>query len=277
MQTQPSHLTRAILAELEDLRKAISDDVSQRSKARRAVANLLQLLQQNDTEGAARVLNKQLHQVTSLYPHAKATLEKLRIDLNRRQDEELRTTYGLLENYCRAEEIPLKGRPPKYTADHLLEIQFDRQKNRTKVGIQSLQTLRWQSVAKALDEERARLWGRPFDESRFRDRLVEAYEEVEGHSPSPTGWASLDDVYQVLRRQVERQNLGWRKGGRLVAYYKDEFSADLSMLWQAQASANVATPRIEFSAIRDPRRAYKVVQPDDNVNLYGFLRPRGVW
>jgi len=276
MQNEPSHLTQAVLAELENLSQVITDDVSQRSKAKRAVADLLKALRQGDAEAAARLLGSRVQQVSEIYPQAIATLEKLRIDLNSRQEEQLRQTCTQLEEYCRAEAISLKGRPPKYMVDHLLEVELDRKKNRAKVGIQSLSTLKWPNILEALEAERVRLWQRSFDPSSFRDRLVQAYEELEHLNPSPTGWASLEGVYQILKQQVESERPDWRKGGRLVAYYKDEFSADLSMLWQAQASKKIDSPHIELSAIRDPRRAYKVVQPDRNIGLYGFLRPRKV-
>lgn len=276
MRNEPSHLTQAILAELESLKELIADDVSQRSKAKRTVVDLLTALEQDNIEAAARLLGNRAHQLTEIYPQAKTTLEKLRIDINRRQEEQLRQTCTQLEEYCRAQEILLRGRPPKYTVDHLLEVEFDRKKSRAKVGIQSLGTLKWPSVLEALEAERARLWQRPFDASSFRDRLIQAHEELERLNPSPTAWASLEGVYQILKQQVESERPGWRKGGRLVAYYKDEFSADLSMLWQAQALKQIDPPYIELSAIRDPRRAYKVVQPDHNIGLYGFLQPREV-
>ena len=276
MQKEQSHLTQTILAELESLSQDISGDIAQRSKARRIVTDLLKALEENNADTAARILQNRTQQLTEVYPRAKTTLEKLRIDLNRRQEEQLRETYSKLEEFCLAERIPLRGRPPKYTADYLLDVEFDRKKIRSKVGIQSLSTLEWSSVRDALRKERTRLWQRPFDAAGFRDRLVHAFEELERHSPSATGWAALEGIYQILKQQVESGDAGWRKGGRLVAYYKDEFSADLSRLWEAQARKQVDSPHIELSAIRDPRRAYKVVQPDRNVGLYGFVRPREV-
>jgi len=276
MQNEQSHLTRTILAELESLSQDISDDIAQRSKARRVVTDLLKALEESNADTAARILQNRTEQLTDIYPRAKTTLEKLRLDLNRRQEEQLRDTCSKLEEYCRAERISLKGRPPKYTADHLLDVEFDRKKIRSKVGNQSLSTFDWPTVCDALEAERARLWQRSFNAAGFRDQLVRAYEELERHSPSATGWAALEGIYQILKQQVESADPDWRKGGRLVAYYKDEFSADLSRLWEAQAQKQVDSPHIELSAIRDPRRAYKVIQPDRNVGLYGFLRPREV-
>jgi len=276
MQNTPSHLTQSIMTELETLSEVMSADISQRSKAKRVVVDLLKALEENNADTAARILQNRTEQLTDTYPRAKTTLEKLRIDLSRRQEEQIRETCTRLEEYCRAEQISLKGRPPKYTADHLLDVEFDRKKIRSKVGIQSLSTFDWSSVRDALQEERARLWQRPFDAADFKDQLIQAYKELEHQSPSPTGWAALEGVYQILKQRAESADPNWRTGGRLVAYYKDEFSADLSRLWEAQARKQVDSPHIEFSAIRDPRRAYKVIQPDHNVGLYGFLRPREV-
>ena len=274
MQNQQSHLTKAILVDMETLKKDIEEDVAQRSKARRAVGDLLKALQDDDFDAVGRLLRNRGQQLTEAYPRAQMTLDKLRIDVNRRLEEQLEHTYARLEDYCRAEDIPMRGRPPKYIVDHLLEVEFDRNAGRTKVGIQSLTTLQWPKVREVLQAERARLWRRPFDAVGFRDRLVQAYEELERATPSPIGWAPLEEIYQILKRQVEDAHPGWRKGGRLVAYYKDEFSADLSMLWRAQASHEIDSPQIELSAIRDPRRQYKVLQPDSSIGRYGFLRPR---
>lgn len=276
MQNEQSHLTKTILTELESLSQEISEDIAQRSKAKRVVTELLKALQDSDSDVAARILENRIESLIAVYPRAKTILEKIRLDLNRQQEEQLRATCDRLEEYCRTEQIPLKGRFPKYTADHLLDVEFDSKKIRAKVGIQSLTTLAWPNVRDALEAERSRLWRRSFDPADFRDQLVQAYRTLERQSPSTTGWASLEGVYQILKQQAESADSEWRKGGRLIAYYKDEFSADLSRLWEAQAQKQVNSPHIELSAIRDPRRAYKVIQPDRNVGLYGFLRLREV-
>jgi len=276
MHNESSHLTQAILAELGSLNKVVTDDVSQRSKAKKTLADLVKALEQNDVDAIARLLASRTRQLAEIYPQAETTLEKLHIDLNRRQEEQLHQTFSQLEGYCRAEGIPLKSNPPKFTVEHFIEVEFDRRKHRAKVGNQSLSTMKWSSVREALETERARLWKRPFEASNFRQRLIQAYEYLERLNPSPTGWVALEEVYQILKQQAESENPNWRKSGRLVAYYKDEFGADLSKLWQTQALKRIDPPYIELSAIRDPRRAYKVLQPDSNIGLYGFLRPREV-
>jgi len=60
---------------------------------------------------------------------------------------------------------------------------------------------------------------------------------------------------------------------RLVAYYKDEFCADLSKLWKAQKQNDINIPHLELSGIRDNRLSYKVTLPDGKIELYGHIRP----
>ncbi|MCL4299792.1 MAG: hypothetical protein KJ077_28920 [Anaerolineae bacterium] len=276
MDREQSHLTQAIVTELEDLQKIVSDELAQRSKAKKTLADLVKALAENDTDTAIRLQDQRIRQVADLYPQIKPTLEKLAIDLNRRQDEQLRQTYLQLEEYCQTQGLSIKGRQPKYVVDHFIEVELDQKKGRSKVGIQSLSTLKWASVREALIAERTRLWQRPFQVRQFRDRLVKAYREVEQAGPSPTGWVPLEEIYQILKRQIEQEHPDWRQGGRLVPYYKDEFQVDLSKLWQAQVAQKLDSPHIELSSIRDPRRAYQLLQPDQNIGSYGFLRPQEV-
>lgn len=274
MATRPSHLTQAIIEELSGLAEDVSDDISKRSRARRVIVDLANALSEGSFDSAARILGNRSEQLIAVYPRTKSTLDKLQLDLNRRLEAHLRETGRELENYCRTQGIPLAGKAPKYTVGHLLDVEFDRAKLRSKVGIQSLTTFEWTAVRNALEQERARLWQRPFDAITFRDRLLDAYRALAAQGAGPTGWVGLEDIYQMLKGQEEDADPAWQTGGRLVAYYKDEFSADLSRLWEAQVRQKINAPHIELSAIRDPRRAFRVIQPDRNVATYGFLRPR---
>jgi hypothetical protein len=275
MENEQSHLTLAIAAELKNLAQTISTDVSERVKAKKLLENIIKAMGDNNNDLVDQLLNKGISQLVNTYPQTKPTLQKLQVDVNRRQEEQLRQTCNKLEEYCHNAGIPIKGSGTKYVVDTFIDVELDRKKGRTKIGILSLNTLKWPQVIEALESERARLWKRDHNATLFRDRLVRAYQELEGSSAGPSSWTSLEGVYQVLKREKEKEDLGWKKGGRLVAYYKDEFSVDLSLLWKAQASRELGKPHIELSAIRDPRRAYKVLQPDNNIGFFGFLRPGG--
>ena len=275
MRQEPSHLTQAIIAELETLSQSVTQDVSERSKARKTLAGLLKAMQDNDIDAAKRLFDSKLDHLVNIYPETKEVREKLRIDLNRGYEGRLRQIYSQLESYCQAEGISLTGKPPKYMADHFLEIEFDSAGNRVKVGTQNLNNMKWDRVRDTLISERQRLWGRAFNAAGFRDGLLAIARNLARGKPGVTGgWIPLEEIYQTLKRQREEENPAWNKGGRLVAYYKDEFGADLSKLWREQSLNRLDAPHIELSAIRDPRKAYKVLQPDSTVGLFGFLRSR---
>lgn len=275
MQNEPSHLTSSILTELEELNTNITSDVSERAKAQKLLNNLLKALLDENYDLVGQLLVKGNLLITSVYPQTKLTLQKVQIDVNRRLDEQLRQTGSQLEEYCRSENIPLKSSGTKYVVDYFIDVEIDRQKGRTRIGNLSLSTLKWTKIKECLDLERSRLWKRDFNPVAFRDKLLQAYKQLGITSPGAIDWISLEEIYQILKRETEIEKPEWKKGGRLSAYYKDEFSADLSLLWKAQASRLFDFPYIELSAIRDPRRAYKVVQPDNNIGFFGFLRPRG--
>jgi len=270
---EQSHLTQTILAELRDLAKTVADDAAQRSKAKKVLTDLVKALEQDDIETASHLATR-AQALGAIYPQAQSTFEKLRLNISRGQEEQLRETSTQLEEYCRAHEISLKGSFPKFTIDSFIDLEFDRNRNRTKVGALSLNSLKWSRVREALEAERARIWKRPFNPATYRNRLLAAYNELQQRNPSPVGWAPLEAIYQILKEEEQQTNRDWKKGGRLVAYYKDEFGADLSLLLQAQVSKEIPLPHIELSATRDPRQSFKILQPDHNIGRYGFLRPR---
>ena len=85
-----------------------------------------------------------------------------------------------------------------------------------------------------MERERARLWQRPFGASEFRDQLLGAHRELVHQGGGGASWVGLEEIYQILKGQAADADPNWQTGGRLVAYHKDEFSADLSRLWEAQ-------------------------------------------
>jgi len=275
MQNETSYLTSSILSDLEGLHANVTTDVSERAKAQKLLTSIVKALRTSDFDLVAQNLSKGFIIISEVYPQSKPILQKLQIDVSRRVDEQLRQTSEKIEEYCQSKDIPFKKSGTKFVVDNFIEIELDRHKGRTRIGNLSLSTFKWDKVSEGLDSERARLWKRGFDAARFRDKLIKAYKQLAEKSTAVTDWITLDDIYQSLKRQIELENPDWKKGGRLIPYYKDEFSADLSMLWREQASKTIETPYIELSAIRDPRKSYKVLQPDNNLGFFGFLRPRG--
>jgi hypothetical protein len=275
MENEQSHLTLSILDELEVLNKTVVIDVADREKAKKLLENIIKALRDNNIELVDQLLTKGQHLLANVYPQSKLSLEKLQVDVNRRQEEQFRQTYLELEEYCKANRIPFKGSGTKFIVDTFIDIELDRKNTRSKIGVLSLSTIKWPKVREAIEVERTRLWHRNFNPTFFRDRLVLACKELGSTVPSPSGWISLEGVYQILKRRKENDNPDWKKGGRLVAYYKDEFSVDLSLLWEAQSRNEIRSPHIGLSAIRDIRKAFKVLQPDSNIGFFGFIRIEG--
>ncbi|MBM4135602.1 MAG: hypothetical protein FJ241_02100 [Nitrospira sp.] len=213
-------------------------------------------------------------QLLTSYPIAKEMLEKLSIDVKRRSEQVFSSLFSRFQEYCGNNKIHLRGKLPKLFVDRLLEVEMDENKQTAKIGTIFLKTLDWEKIRGAIDRERHRIWDREFDPTSFRDRLLNVHLEIIKIKPNPVGWVRLEDVYQSLKRNIQQKNPNWKKGGRLVAYYKDEFSADLSKLWKAQVSRKFDSPHIELSGIRDPRLSYKIVLPDGKIESYGHMRPK---
>ncbi len=145
MEKEQSHLTLAITSELENLSQAIAADVSERVKAKKLLENIIKALGENNNDLVDQLLTKGISQLANAYPQAKPTLQKLQVDVNRHQEEQLRQTCNQLEEYCRIEGIPIKGSGTKYVVDTYIDVELDRLKGRTKIGVLSLITLKMAS------------------------------------------------------------------------------------------------------------------------------------
>jgi hypothetical protein len=154
----------------------------------------------------------------------------------------------------------------------VLKITFDFKKRGAKVGTQYIQSLQWDKIKSALSAEQERLWRRGDDAAKIRDSLVVAYENAINKHPNVTGWVRLEDIYQELKKRIEKETPDWKSQQRLVAYYRDEFTIDLSILLLVQMAGKLAGTQIEFSAIRDPRLSFQVPLPDGTSNSVGFMR-----
>ena len=272
-----SSLTDSILTDLDQLREDISTDISERDRLRRHVRRIRKGLEEKNLEALVRLLGrkKEAESLTRLYPKGRMILERLRVDTERRVDAVFVHLFKRLEAYCDQESVPLRGRAPNFVIDSLLDVSFDRNQGTGKVGNTFLRTLQWDRISATIRDERQRIWGRPFSPSEFRAGLLEIHVQLIHLKPNPTGWVRLEDVYQALKEREQERNPQWRTGGRLVPYYKDEFSADLSKLWHAQSAGRLPGQQVELSGIRDPRAAFKVVLPGGRTETYGHLRPKG--
>jgi len=275
LDSNESSLAKLILSELSRLFQEVGKDIKQRNSIKKYLSEMKKAYERSDSETLIKLVSKQTkEQLMSLYPPARETMEKLSIDVKRRSERVFSSLYRRFQEYCSNNKIHLQGKLPKLFVDRLLEVQMDENKQTAKIGTIFLKTLDWEKIHVAIDRERHRIWDREFDPTSFRDHLLDIHLEIIKVKPNPVGWVRLEDVYQSLKRDIQEKNPNWKKEGRLVAYYKDEFSADLSKLWQAQISQKIGSPHIELSGIRDPRLSYKVVLPDGQIGSYGHMRPK---
>lgn len=275
MDKNESSLTRLILSELSRLLQEVERDTKQRNSIKKYLSQMKKAYERLDIETLSRLLLKQKKgQLLSLYPTSRETLEKLLIDIKRNSEQVFSSLFIRFQEYCENNKIHLQGKLPKLFVDHLLVVELDESKQTAKIGTIFLKTLDWEKILVAMDRERHRIWSRDFDPISFRDQLLNVHLEIIKVKPNPVGWVRLEDVYQIQKKYIQQKNPYWKKGGRLVAYYKDEFRADLSKLWEAQISQKFGSPHIELSGIRDPRLSYKVVLPDGKIESYGHMRPK---
>jgi len=270
-----SPLAELILSELSRLLQEVEEDIKQRNSIKKYLSEMKKAYERSDRETLIKLVSKQTKErLMTLYPTARETMEKLSIDVRRRSEQAFSSLFSRFQEYCGNNKIPLHGKLPKLFVDHLLEVELDENKQTAKIGTVFLKNLDWEKIRVAIDRERHRIWDREYDPTSFRDHLLNVHLEIIKVKPNPVGWVRLEDVYQSLKKDIQQKNPNWKKGGRLVAYYKDEFSADLSKLWKAQISKKIGSPHIELSGIRDPRLSYKVVLPDGQIQSYGHMRPK---
>lgn len=275
MDKNESSLARLIMSELSRLSQEVERDTKQRNSIKKYLSEMKKAYERSDTETLNRLLLRQTKdQLLSIYPTARETLEKLLIDVKRHSEQVFSSLFNHFQEHCKSEKISLRGKMPKIFINHLLEVYMDEKKQTAKIGIVFLKTLDWEKIRITLDRERQRIWDREFNPVSFRDHLLNVHLEIIKVKPNPVGWVRLEDVYQSLKRDIQQKNPNWKKGGRLVAYYKDEFSADISRLWKVQVAQQIGFPHIELSGIRDPRLSYKVVLPDGKIESYGHMRPK---
>ena len=268
-------MVQTIVPSLDELLKKIGDDVAQRNKIKDSIRRLREAWSNDNFDTADRVISsKNIQSLSRFYPEGEITVEKIKMCLEIEKNEKINKIEMQIKKYCDDRQIKLHGKFPKFIIDHLINLEFHRKKNAAKVGNVYLQSLDWRKIQEIIEEERKRVWGRPFDYSKFYDDVILFYKKIADYERNPTGWVRLADIYQSLKTEIAKRNPNWKSKKRLAAYYKDEFSADLSKSWKAQNSDDRTDRQFEFSAIRDPRLAFKVILPDTSTASYGFIRPQ---
>lgn len=275
MNNYESNLEKSIEDELNQLLRLVNDDVKRITDYKKYLSKVLKSYTGKDNQAVSKLLTSDIRdKVTAFYPNSKETFEKTAIWVKRGMEMNLGLIQSKLEEYCKKHGVMLKGKLPKLSIDTLLDVEVNEAKRTAKIGSSFSRNLDWVKLELVLDRERKRIWERDVIPSVFRDELLVVHARILKLKLNPVGWVRLEDVYQELKRRQEEKNPDWKKGGRLVSYYKDEFSADLSMLWRAQANNQIDSPHVDFSGIRNPRLSYKVILSAGRIEQYGHLRPR---
>jgi hypothetical protein len=262
--------TSGIQSLLNRLLKTISEDVSKRIKIRSFAQSLSRAWERGDLDTVSWFVRKDIAEAMPRhYPEAKGLLEEIK-SLEGHGGLEIDELELMLEHYCDEKGIKLDGGSSRFVVDHFIHILFDRKRNTVKVGLLILQNPEWAEVEQSIEEEHKRIWGRNFDFLEFYEELLLSYENIIKYQTHDTDWVGLKDIYQ----EIKKQSLEGSIRGRSAGYPEEEFSADLSKLWWAQASGLHPDLRMEFSTNRDPRFCFEVILPGETTALYGFMRPK---
>jgi len=263
--------TPMIMSLLNNALDGITKDVSERVKIRSFVQSLSRAWEKGDFDTVSWMARSDIRDVLrSHYPEAEGILEEIKSLLKRHGGQEIDEFELMLEHYCDEKGIKLTGSSPGFVVDHLIHVDFDRERNAVMVGMSRLQNPEWAEVRQGVEGEHKRIWGRDFNFSEFYEDLLMSYNDIIRYQRNDTDWALLTDIY----REIKKRKMEGNSTGTSITYPGDEFSADLSKLWWAQSNGYNANLQMEFSTNRDPRFCFKVILPDESTALYGFMRPK---
>lgn len=263
--------TTRIMSLLKNALDGITKDVSERVKIRSYVQSLSRAWEEGDLDTVNWMAHNDIRGVLGRhYPEAEGVLEEIKPLLRQRGMQEIDELELMLEHYCDEKGIKLTGISPGFVVDHLIHVDFDRERNAVTVGMSRLQNPEWAEVQRSIEGEHKRIWGRDFKFSEFYEDLLMSYHDIIRYQLNDTDWVLLKDVYREIK---ERRREG-ESTETSIAYPRDEFSADLSKYWWAQINGYNANLQMEFSSNRDPRFCFKVILPDESIASYGFIRPR---
>lgn len=263
--------TPMIMSLLNDTLDGITRDVSERVKIRSFIQSLSRAWEKGDLDTVSWMIHSNIRDVLRRhYPETENILEEVEPLLRQRGRQKIDEFELMLEHYCDEKSIKLSGSSPRFVVDHLIHVDFDRERNAVMVGMSLLQNPEWAEIQRSVEGEHKRIWGRDFNFMEFYEDLLKSYNDIIKYQSAYTGWAFLRDIYREIKKRRMEGNLT----GISVTYPRDEFSADLSKLWWAQNSGYNDNFQMEFSSNRDPRFCFEVILPDESMALYGFMRPK---
>lgn len=238
---------------------AINADVAARDATLRLWTRLYRAMTEGRLQIAQRILlDPRIAATPTLYPELAQKHNRVSISVRRALDRRLTVLHDEIVAYARERNLQVTNGERRIVIDQLITVELAEDRT-TRVQSNRVRSLAWEAVRPVLDSEYDRVWARARRESATFVAELEEYLTSRGADN-----VRLRDVYEALK--LSRPAIP----GRLVTYYRDEFSADLSVLLTTPSAR-----RFEFSAIRDPRLAFPVVQGGGSLQQYGFVRVRG--
>ena len=238
---------------------AMNEDYRARDAALRLWTRLHRAMSEGRLQIAQRILGDPRMEATpKLYPELAQKHRRVSISVRRALDRGLTVLRSAILAFAEEQGWQVVATERRVVVDQLITIELAEDRT-TRVQATRVRSLSWVAVRPVLESEYARVWGRARRESSS------FLAEFDGYLTSRRGDnVRLRDVYEAMK--LSRPEVP----GRLATYYRDEFSADLSVLLTTAAAR-----RFEFSAIRDPRLAFAVVQAGGSLQQYGFVGLRG--
>lgn len=271
--SEGSPLSELIGRELAALEDAITEDITGRTKLRRLLQRIRIGWSKADSFTEQLLKDPGASRLRALYPQVDQLFTHLSTDLQRQKMSRSGELDHAIRAFCAEAGQPCQGRYPRLAVAHFVEVSIDETKGRAKVGSTSSRSLEWSKLRPILEREVRRVWGRPFEPVAFRNHLLATYERLHARSPSPTGYVRLADIFHELRAERARSDQNAKRGGRLSAYYRDEFSADLSKLVAVQLRQELPGPLLDFTSIRRAEEGFSVILPSGDIATYGFVKP----
>jgi hypothetical protein len=237
---------------------AIAADIAARQVLGRRWTQVGSAMAAGRVQLAQRILQEPaVAETDKLYPELAKTANRVTISVKRVLERSLTMLRDAVIDHARRHGWEATSGDRRVVIDQLITVELADDRT-TRVQATRVRSLEWDIVRPILDGEYDRVWGRARrEQARFADDLQRVLRSHRAEN------VRLRDVYDEIKA------LRPATPGRLVSYYRDEFSADLSVLLTSSAAR-----RFEFSAIRDPRLAFAVARLGGALQQYGFIRIR---
>ena len=264
---QPDPLWKAATDQAHRASQQAETSLAQHRAAAAAWRKLADAFARDQADAAARVLgDSRLRPALELMPELRPTLERLRLASQTRIKSRTSRITDAARELAESNGWPASMTSAGLRVGHFVWV-LPADAGTTKVGAQRVRSLSWDAVRPVLEAEYARLWAKSDDDvDRFMGDLESAIDQLQPDTVN-SEYVRLRSVYNALAARKPK------KHGAIPSYFRDEFSADLSLMLRRQRDSRVKS-RYELAAIRNPELAFEVVQPDGSLAQFGFIRRR---